>query len=639
MAGRFQAELAVSANTGLMGVETLPVSAVAHGEVAQIDIRELIAANAAERASAVALAAGAEIVTFGELERRSNQLARHLQRLGTAPDRCVGVCMKRSSAMVIAALSVLKAGGAYLPIDSSLPPARLEFMLRDAGIEVLITDDDSSEKLPKGGWQVVNLSKQPAEIATHSADKFLVPVTKENLSYVIYTSGSTGQPKGVELTQGGLANLVTWHCRTFKVTAADRASHQAALGFDAAVWEVWPYLVAGASVHIPDEGVRSDVHALQRWLIAQSISIAFLPTPLAERMLTLEWPARTSLRLLLTGADTLHHRPDSKLPFTLVNNYGPTECTVVATSGVVDPLNDSSAPITIGRSIDNTRAYILNEDLRPVLTGEIGELFVAGLGVARGYRNLPELTAEKFLPDPFSAVPGERMYRTGDRARQLANGEIEFLGRIDEQIKIRGFRIEPGEIVRVLNEHPKVQATTVLATSTHNEEPRLIAYIIASPLAALTATDLRQHLRKQLPDYMVPAAFVRADSLPVTLNGKIDKGALPRPDAENILPEDDFVMPQSVVEQRLAPIITSLLHVEKVAANDNFFFLGGHSLLGTQLLTRISQTFGVELTLLQLFDHPTLAEMSREIEKLILAKIETGASEMPSSKQTSQRSA
>jgi|SRR5581483_9683786 len=637
MAGRIQAELAVSANTGIRSVETPSVSLVGSSEIAQSDIRELIAANAAERPTAVALAAGAEIVAYAELDERSNQLARHLGSLGVGPDRCVGVGMKRSPAMVIAALAVLNAGGAYLPIDSSLPQARLEFVLRDAGIDVLITDDDSSEKLPKGNWHVVNVSKQAAEIAAHSAEKFLVPVTKDNLSYVIYTSGSTGQPKGVELTHAGLTNLVAWHHRAFQVSPADRASHQAALGFDAAVWEIWPYLVAGASIHIPDESVRNDVHALQQWLISQSISITFLATPVAERMLTLEWPVNASLRLLLTGADTLHNRPGSNLPFKLVNNYGPTECTVVATSGVIDPQSSSAALPTIGRPIDNTRVYILDENLHPVQTGSIGELFVAGAGVARGYRNLPELTAEKFLPDPFSSIPGDRMYRTGDRARQLSNGEIEFVGRIDEQIKIRGFRIEPGEVVRVLNEHPGVEASAVIAASAHGEEQRLIAYVIASPNT--TATDLRLHLRKQLPDYMVPTAFVRVGSLPLTLNGKVDKAALPRPGAENILPEDDFVVPQSLVEQRLAPIITSLLHIDKIGANDNFFFLGGHSLLGTQLLTRISQSFGVDLTLLQLFDHPTLAEMSREIEKLILAKLETAASEIPPGKQISQRSA
>jgi len=631
MAGRFQAGLAISgANTELTGVEAFPVSPDAHHEIAPIapfDIRELITANAAERPSAVALAAGAEIVTFSELDQRANRLARYLQSLGAGPDRCVGVCMKRSPAMVIAALATLKAGGAYLPIDSSLPQARLDFLLRDAGIEVLVTDEDTSEKLPKGGWHVVDTSKHAADIVARSADAFLVPVTNENLAYLIYTSGSTGQPKGVELTYGGLGNLVAWHCRAFQVTAADRASHQASLGFDAAVWEIWPYLVAGASIHIPDENIRNDVPALQQWLISQSISITFLATPVAERMLTLEWPPHTGLRFLLTGADTLQHRPDSRLPFTLVNNYGPTECTVVATSGIVDSQNGSTALPSIGRPIDNTRVHILDEVLRPVEAGTVGELFVAGPGVARGYRNLPELTAQKFLPDPFSST-GDRMYRTGDRGRQLPNGEIEFLGRIDEQIKIRGYRVEPREIVRGLNQHPAVQTSAVKASGTAENERKLLAYVVLHPGATVTATALRDHLRTRLPDYMLPASFVRLDALPLTSNGKIDVGVLPEPNRDNTLSENPFVSPQTLVEKRLAPILATLLRVDQIGANDNFFLLGGHSLLGTQLLTKISQSFGVELTLLQLFDHPTLADMSRQIEKLILLKLQ-GSEEAP----------
>lgn len=582
-------------------------------------VQQFVADQARARSSALALKAGAEELTFGELDAQSNQLARHLKSLGVGPDKLVGLGVQRSPAFVMAALAVLKAGGAYVPLDSSLPESRLNFMLRDSGIGVLITRGDA--RLPSSGWREVDLVKDAAEIARHSSTPFQAPVSGDNLAYVIYTSGSTGQPKGVEITHRGLSNLVAWHDRAFGVTEADRASHQAAIGFDAAVWEVWPYLAVGASIHIPDDNLRNDPAALRDWLVAQKISITFLATPMAERMLRLEWPSSTALRILLTGADTLHQRPSIRVPFQLINNYGPTECTVVATSGVVSAETANSLP-SIGRPIDNVRAYILDEQMRPVPSGEMGELFVAGAGIARGYRNLPDMTAQKFVPDP--SVPGDQMYRTGDRARFLETGEIEFLGRIDEQIKIRGFRIEPSEIVRALDEHPYVTASAVIAADSQTQEKRLIAYVVTSS-NTVTASALREHLSKQVPDYMVPAAFVRVESLPQTVNGKLDRAALAQPNQQNILQDEAFVSPQGLIEQRLAPIIASLLHVERIGSNDNFFFLGGHSLLGTQLLTKISEAFGVELTLLQLFDHPTLAEMSRGIEKLILAKLDAAS--------------
>jgi acyl carrier protein len=317
----------------------------------------------------------------------------------------------------------------------------------------------------------------------------------------------------------------------------------------------------------------------------------------------------------------------------LVNNYGPTECTVVATSGrveVVDPSNRLSSHHlpSIGKAIDNTRIYVVDEHLREVPAGAAGELCVAGAGLARGYHNRADLTAQKFVPSPFSAPldtpAGDRLYRTGDLARILPNGEIEFLGRLDEQIKIRGFRIEPNEIVRILDEHPAVSASAVVAHENEAHrggEKSLVAYVVLTDSALVSGTALRQHLSKRLPDYMVPAAFVRTESLPLTANGKVDRGALPAPSDANRLRENNFVAPSGPVQLRLAGIIASLLHVDRIGANDNFFLLGGHSLLGTQLIARVNETFGVELPLLELFDHPTLAEMSDAIEKLILSKL------------------
>jgi acyl-coenzyme A synthetase/AMP-(fatty) acid ligase len=440
---------------------------------------------------------------------------------------------------------------------------------------------------------------------------------------VIYTSGSTGQPKGVEVLHRGLSNLVSWHLRAFGVTSADRASHVAALGFDAAVWEMWPYLVAGASVHLASEEVRQNPQQLRDWLLDGKITIAFLPTPLAESLLLLEWPKQPALRILLTGADTLHHSPPASLPFILVNNYGPTECTVVATSGRVWPASSSpSQAPSIGCPIDNTQIYILDEEMTEVASGMAGELYIGGAGVARGYRNQPELTKKKFVSNPFSADPGDRLYRSGDQVRLLPNGELEFLGRFDEQVKIQGYRVEPNEIVNALDCHADVQTSAVIASETQGREKNFIAYVVLCENSKVTASSLREHVSTRLPHYMVPASFVRLEGLPVTANGKVDRYALPPPDSSNRLPDEDLIAPPTVVEQRLAAILSQLLHVQHVGVKDNFFLLGGHSLLGTQLLTRIRQAFGVDLSLLSLFDHPTLMEMSQEIEKLILAKLE-----------------
>ncbi len=531
-----------------------------------------------------------------------------------------------------------------MPRDPGAPVERLDQTLRDAGASVLVTSSNLGKanqalagmngRLASHSFTMVDLERDAAAISRCSTDAPAVLVTPENLAYVIYTSGSTGQPKGVEVTHGNLRNLLQWHGRAFQVTPADRASQLASLGFDAAVWEVWPHLAAGASVHFPEDRVRGNPAALRDWLVEQRITITFLATPLAESMLLLEWPRETCLRILLTGADTLHRRPASRLPLALVNNYGPTECTVGATAGVGAPEESSPRPPSIGQAIDNTHILVLDEQKKPVAPGQAGELYIGGASVARGYRNRPELTAERFIGNPSNArftkaqftasqAPAdERFYRTGDLVRRLPNGELEFLGRIDEQIKIRGYRIEPSEIVSALDASPDVDASAVMAVEDGPGERRLVAYVVLAEKAKVTAGALQELLRKRLPDYMIPGTFVRIDSLPITGNGKVDWPALPRPHQDNLLGDDDYLAPRNLVEEKLAAIIAPLLHVERVGVHDNFFFRGGHSLLGTQLLTRISETFGVDLSLLSLFEHPTLAEMSEEIEHLIFEKIQ-----------------
>jgi amino acid adenylation domain-containing protein len=595
-------------------------------ELKDLSIARRVAQHAASAPKSLAVKAGTEALTYGELELRSHQLACYLQSLGAGSNALVGIFLERSIDSVVSQLAVLKAGCAYLPLNPAAPADRVAFMLRDGGVSCVITRQGLTKKLPSGNWKVVAVDSDRDRISTHAVTAFAANKF-DDLAYVIYTSGSTGQPKGVEITRGGLENLIQWHLKAFHVIAADRASMLASIGFDATIWELWPYLAAGASVHIPDESLRTQVEPLRDWLIQEAITISFVATPLAEMLMLLTWPGQTALRTLLTGADTLHRRPPQGLPFSLVNNYGPTECTVVATSGVVAPFGIEPKQPSIGVAIDNTQIHILDEHMRAVPQGTIGELYIGGAGLARGYRNRPELTAERFVKNPFGDSGSHRLYRTGDRARFLRGGDIEFLGRLDDQIKIRGYRVELDEISSVLDSHPDVKASTVAATG-EGDDKRLIAYLVLWPESKANAGAFRDFLQRQLPDYMIPATFVRLDALPLTNNGKIDRAALPAPNG-NTLPDETYVAPRSLVEQRLAELIAPLLRVERVGVNDNFFLLGGHSLLGTQLLTRISESFGVELSLLTVFDHPTLAGMSAEIEKLILAKIDATPADEP----------
>jgi acyl carrier protein len=330
---------------------------------------------------------------------------------------------------------------------------------------------------------------------------------------------------------------------------------------------------------------------------------------------------------MLTGGDVLHHYPSPRLPFILVNNYGPTECTVVATSGSVPSNVFSNERPTIGRPISNTHTYILDEQLRQVPIGTTGELHVGGKGVACGYLNQSGLTSEKFIPDPFSLIPGARLYKTGDLARYSPDGQIVFMGRIDDQIKIRGYRIEPNEIITALGSHPKISSSHVIAQETYGEEKRLVAYVVPSLGSQPTDAELREFLRMRLPEYMVPNVFVLLDCLPLTANGKVDRQALPMPTASNTLQSELQVIPRTVVERRVAVIVAKLLQMQNVGATDNFFLLGGHSLLGTQLIASIRDNFGVELSLRSLFRAPTVAELSAEIENLLVAKLEAMSEE------------
>jgi len=598
-------------------------SGVSHRFAPSVCVPDLVAARAAERPKSVAVCAGTQVrseLTYGELNQRAGRLAGYLRSLGVGRDILVGLCLPRSPEMAVAALGIWKAGGAYVPMDPAYPAERLAFMLDDAQAPLVICNSAIARRLQATKSQIakskiIDIAKlKLTSDGAAPVESSPTDISPRNLAYVIYTSGSTGKPKGEEITHGGLANLVGWHRQAFSPTPADRASHLAGLGFDAAVWELWPYLAAGASVHLADELTRNSAELLRDWLVAQGISISFVPTPLAERLLTLKWPRRTALRILLTGGDTLHHYPPAGLPFGADNNYGPTERTVVATSAPVAPDPHPGMLPPIGRAIANTEIYLLDERLEQVAAGAPGEIYIGGAGLARGYHNRPDLTEQKFIPNPFSTKPGARLYKSGDLARRLPDGQLAFLGRTDDQVKIRGHRIEPNEIVSILGRHPQIRESLVLAREDRPGDPHLVAYLALD--SEVRDSGLRDFLREHLPDYMVPAMFVRLDRFPLTAHGKIDRAALPAPGPENIIEDQSSAAPRTPVERRIAGILTGLLGREDIRRDDNFFFLGGHSLMGAQLLVKLREAFAVELSLRTLFAAPTVAALAAEIERL-----------------------
>lgn len=589
-----------------------------HPAAVTLPVHQYVQERAAATPDAVAVSCGERKLTFSELWQRSTNIALALSAAGVRNDGVVGVYLDRSPEAVAANLGILRAGGAYLPLDPALPLERLAFVLRDSGVRQVVTNATLAPHLRSAHLTLIEMESLPQESVP---GPFVGPaVGPRNLAYVIYTSGSTGEPKGVEITHEGLTNLVGWHCRQFNITASDRAAHMAPIGFDAAVWEVWPYLSVGASLHIPDASLRSNPEGLRDWILSQGITMAFLPTPMAEKVMALDWPTSTALRSLLTGADTLYQRPRASLPFALINNYGPTECAVVATSGRVLPAEIDPTVPSIGSAIDGITVHILDDQLQAVVPGQTGEIYLGGAGLARGYRNRPDLTARTFIERCVSGKM-QRLYRTGDLGRLRPDGEIEFLGRTDEQLKIRGHRVEPSEIVRALHAHPAIQAAAVVA-QTENGEKRIYAYIVRRPEHHPRVQNLFEHLRRSLPDFMLPSGFIEVASLPVGSNGKLDRSALAQPSSANLLRDDDFSSPSTFIEGQVAGVLAALLHMEQVGRTDNFFLLGGHSLLGTQLITRIEEIFGVQITLLCLFDHPTVAGIAEQIEKAILAKLQ-----------------
>jgi amino acid adenylation domain-containing protein len=575
-------------------------------------VHELFAGHARQRPWATAVASPTDRLTYGEVEARANRLAHHLRSLGVGPEALVAMCTDRTLERVVGIVAVLKAGGAYVSLDPTYPRERLAFLLADAKAPVLLTERRFVELLPETGAAVICLDTDWDQIQGDASQAPASGVTPDNLAYVVYTSGSTGTPKGVEIPHAGLMNLVRWHQDLYSVAPDDRGTQIASPAFDASIWELWPYLAGGAGVHIPDEETRLSSPGMVRWWSETGITLAYLMTPLAEGVLEVDIPRDLDLqvRALIIGGDRLHRGPDPRVGFRLMNHYGPAEYTVTSTVVQVPPQGEGGGIPTIGRPIDNTQIYILDRALSPVPVGVHGELFVAGVGLARGYLGQPALTAEKFIPDPFAEEPGARMYRTADRVRYLPDGDIDFMGRLDHQVKLRGLRIELGEIESVLGQHPAVREAVVLVREDRPGSKRLAAYVVPAEEEAPGLDELREHLRERLPEYMIPSVFVPMDALPLTPNGKVDRRALPAPEWGA---ESAYVAPRDPVEEQLAELWCAVLKAERIGIRDDFFEMGGHSLLATQLIARVREAFGVEIPLRSLFQAPTIESFAEVV--------------------------
>ncbi|MDW6055829.1 lichenysin non-ribosomal peptide synthetase LicA [Bacillus paralicheniformis] len=537
--------------------------------------------------------------TYKELNARANRLARLLIEKGARPEQRIGIMVKPSLEMAAGVLAILKAGAAYVPIDPSYPAERIGYVLKDSCAELLLTETNLAAPEEFSGETLLLDSMLSEEITKDDEVNPQAGTQSDNLAYLIYTSGTTGQPKGVMVEHRSLVNLCYWHNDAFKVTEQDKSAKYAGFGFDASVWEMFPYWIAGAELHIIDESIRMDITRLNQYFEENGITITFLPTQLCEQFMELD---NQSMRVLLTGGDKL--KRIEKRNYTLVNNYGPTENTVVATSTAIDP---DEGMLSIGKPIANTRAYVLgqNNEVQPV--GVAGELCIAGRGLARGYLNKPEETAKRFTEDPF--VPGERMYRTGDAVKWLEDGRLEYIGRIDQQVKIRGFRIELSEIEVQLARLSEVQEAVVTDIEDACGNKVLCGYVVANE--QLDTESLARKLAQTLPDYMVPSFWVQLKELPVTANGKVDRRALPQPDVEAQTAE--YKAPLTETEQLLADIWQEVLGIDRIGITDNFFALGGDSIKGIQMASRLQQ-HGWKLEMKDLFQHPTIGELSAYVQ-------------------------
>ncbi len=582
---------------------------------------ELFEQQAAQTPDNVAVRCGEQSLTYAELNRRANQLAHYLRALGVGPEVTVGICLERVPELVVGLLGILKAGGAYVPLDPTYPFDQLAFVMADAQMPVLITQSTIEDKIPAHWGQVVCLDTDSDLIETESDAQPEQIATADNLAYIIYTSGSTGQPKGAQIEHRGLVNYLNWCLQAYGVTAGQGAPVHSSIAFDLTITSLFAPLVAGRSVDLVSraEGVEGLVNALRQQADYSLVKITPAHLDVLKQMLDADEVAGLT-RAFVIGGEALtwqhvefwrKHAPQTRL----INEYGPTETVVGCCVYEVGAETEQTSGVPIGRPITNTQLYILDHYKQLVPVGVRGELHIGGVGVGRGYLHRAEQTAARFIPDPFSVVPGARLYATGDLARYRADGTIEFLGRTDSQVKIRGFRVELGEVEAALESYPRVEQCAVMLREDVPGAKQLVGYVVPSAEAALTGPELARYLKTKLPEYEVPTAFVLLAALPLTVNGKVDFAALPAPDTARPDVENAYVRPRTETEQLLAGIWAEVLRLDEVGVQDNFFDLGGHSLLAVQVISRIRETFQLELAVRDLFESPTVAGLAETIDR------------------------
>ncbi|NPC86462.1 amino acid adenylation domain-containing protein, partial [Pyxidicoccus fallax] len=582
-------------------------------------LHELFEAQAQRTPETIAVESAGQRLTYAQLNQRANQLAHHLRDMGVGPEVRVGLCVERSLEFVVSVLGILKAGGVYVPLDASYPVERLAWMKSEAGVALLVAQDKLLPALRlTEGEPVVRVDADWTSIARQPESAPSVKVSGSNLAYVMFTSGSTGKPKGVGVPHRAVARLVLG--ADYAHFGPDEVWLQLApISFDASTLELWGALLHGAKLVVYPAGVPS-LEELARTLTESGITSMFMTTALFDQMQARQSEALGRVKQLMAGGEVMpvaraKERLAAGKPFS--NVYGPTENTTFSTWYRMERPEDVGAPVPIGGPISNTSVYVLDAWMRPVPVGVPGELYVGGEGLAVGYVNRPDLTADRFVPNPFG--DGERLYRTGDVVRWRGEGKLEFIGRRDGQVKVRGFRIELGEVESALAQHAGVNEAIVVAREDGAEGKRLVAYVTAKEGVALDAASLRAHAKQRLPEYMVPSAYVVLDVLPLTPNGKVDRKALPDPKASPTASSAEYEAPRTPTEELLVGLFAEVLRVERVGSKDNFFELGGHSLLATQVVSRIRSAFGIELPLRDLFEAPTVAALAEKVEHAVRA--------------------
>lgn len=591
---------------------------------AGIGVHQLVARQAAATPEATALVFGERTVSYHELDARSSQLAHQLVRLGVGPDVPVGVCTQRGPDTIVAVLAVLKAGGAYLPLDPGYPAERVAFMIHDAGAGIVLTEECLRGLLPAPSVRIVCLDGDPDNSGDPGPDEQPagapdVPYRPDSVAYLLYTSGSTGEPKGVQVTNAGLVNLVLAIREVLPVSAPDTVLAVTPATFDIFNAEYFLALANGARVVIAGKEQVHSPQAIAELIEQYGISLV-QTTPSAWRPIVEALPSGGERLTILAGGEPLTAdlvERMRRVAARVVNGYGPTETTVYST---VADLSVPGTPITIGRPVGGTEIYVVDRFDRLVPIGVPGELLIGGRGVSRGYLNRPELTKQRFTADPFSADPARRVYRTGDIVRWRLDGMLDYVGRIDHQVKIRGFRVELGEIESTLSGHPDVRACAVTAHQDAPGQRRLVGYCVLRPGAQVGLSTLREWCARVLPDYMVPAVFVLLDEIPLSPNGKVDRAALPAPDADRMEPSAIFVAPRTAAERAVARIWAKALYVEQVGAHEDFFELGGDSLLATRMSLQLREEFGVDVPVGTLFRLPTVEELAAAITSALRAQ-------------------